>query len=240
MVLIGRATRLARFVEAEAKRYEARIRFGIATDTEDGTGNVVQERVPEVWPDADQVDAALQQLTGTIMQRPPAYSAKHVAGRRSHELARAGVTVELPAAPVTVHALERRSWQPPDLTVDAVVGKGTYVRAMARDLGELLDLPAHCAALRRTAIGPFDVAAAVAPTAVTTAAVLPPAAMVAHLPHQLLDDAAVREVGFGRKVPRALDAEGPVALLAADGRLVAVAMASAEQWQPVVVLEPAA
>ena len=240
VVLVGRATRLARFVEAASKRYEAVFRFGTATDTDDGTGKVLREVVPERWPGMDQVDAAMQQLTGRIVQRPPAYSAKHVAGKRSHELARAGVAVELRPVDVMVHAMNRRSWAPPDLAVEAEVGKGTYVRALARDLGALLGLPAHCAALRRTAIGPFDVARAMTPSEVTAQSVQSPAAMVAHLPHQVLDEVAVREVGFGRQVTRSLDAEGPVALLASDGRLVAVAEAAAQHWQPMVVLEPAA
>lgn len=240
VVLVGRATRLARFVESESKRYEARFRFGSATDTDDGTGNVIASQQAGPWPSEAELDAALQRLTGLQEQRPPAYSAKHVAGRRSHEMARAGVAVELPPVPVMVHALERRTWQPPDLTVEAVVGKGTYVRALARDLGALLDVPAHCAALRRTAIGPFDVRQAIAATAVQPASVLSPAAMVAHLPHQPLDAAAVCEVGYGRQVPRTIETEGPAALLAEDGRLVAVATAAEDRWQPVVVLEPAA
>jgi tRNA pseudouridine55 synthase len=240
VVLVGRATRLARFVESEAKRYEARIRFGSATDTDDGTGNVITSRPTGPWPEITGIDAALERLTGPQDQRPPAYSAKHVDGRRSHALARAGVAVELPPVPVMVHALKRCDWQPPDLVVEAVVGKGTYVRALARDLGELLDVPAHCAALRRTSIGPFDVRDAVLPTAVQPGMLLPPAAMVRHLPQEPLDDAAVREVGFGRQVSRALDVEGPAALVTSDGRLVAVAQAVPDRWQPVVVLEPAA
>jgi tRNA pseudouridine55 synthase len=240
VVLVGRATRLARFVESESKRYDATIRFGTATDTDDGTGTVVAQHDTVEWPSDARIDDALGEMIGPQEQRPPAYSAKHVEGRRSHQLARAGVAVELPAVPVMVHALARRGWQPPDLRVEAVVGKGTYVRAIARDLGERLGIPAHCAALRRTAIGPFDVQQAMAPTAVQRESLLSPAAMVTHLPHQLLDEAAVYEVGFGRQVARTLDADGPVALLAGDGRLVAVAMAAADRWQPVVVLEPAA
>jgi tRNA pseudouridine55 synthase len=240
VLLLGRATRLARFVEAASKRYDAVFRFGAATDTDDGTGTVIGRQVAGPWPSDPEIDAALRRLTGTIDQRPPAYSAKHVGGQRSHRLARAGVAVELKTVPVTVHALTRRSWQPPDLAVEAEVGKGTYLRAIARDLGELLGIPAHCAALRRTAIGPFQVAQAMAPTDVTAAAVWSPAAMVAHLPREHLDAAAVREVGFGRQVVRHLDATGPAALLAEDGRLVAMAVADGECWQPVVVLEPAA
>lgn len=239
VVLVGRATRLARFVESASKRYDAVIRFGQATDTDDGTGRVIRESTPESWPDDAAIDAALATMIGPQAQRPPAYSAKHVAGRRSHELARAGVAVELPAAMVEVLQLVRQRWEPPDLRVEAVVSKGTYVRALARDLGERLGIAAHCAELRRTAIGPFLLRDALSPDAVDAAAVQPAAEMVRHLVQVTLDAAAVREIGFGRPVPRDGAQDGPAALCAPDGRLVAVADATAESWQPVVVLEPA-
>lgn len=240
VVLVGRATRLARFIEGTAKRYEATVMFGSATDTDDGTGRPVAEAVPETWPDGGTVDAALASLTGVIAQRPPAYSAKHVAGERSHRLARGGVMVDLPPVAVTVHRLERVRWQPPTLELHATVGKGTYLRAIARDLGERLGIPAHCGALRRTAIGPFDVTEAVAPTAVGAADVRTAASMVPHLPREVVDEDGVRELGFGRPVLRSIRDEGPAALVAADGRLIAIGEAAGTVWRPVVVLEPAA
>lgn len=239
VVMIGRATRLARFVEASTKRYEATVRFGTATDTDDGTGEVIRESVPDEWPDRDAMVAALATLVGQQLQRPPAYSAKHVAGKRSHQLARSGVAVELPPVTVQVDRLELRSWHPPDLEFAAEVGKGTYLRALARDLGERLSIPAHCHELRRTAIGPFDVADAIAPDEVTVSAVLPAAEMVRHLTRVELDDAATIEVGHGRTIARDEGLAGPAALIAPDGRLVAVAEESGDTWQPVVVLEPA-
>lgn len=239
VVLTGRATRLVRFVEATAKHYDATVRLGQRTDTDDATGAVVEEHTPDTWPDQGEMLAALADLTGSRMQRPPAYSAKHVAGTRSHHLARAGVMVELPPVEVAVHTLECVAWQPPELRLKAVVGKGTYLRALARDLGERLGIPAHCSELRRTAVGPFDVSEAIAPSEVSPEVLRSPAAMLPHLAHVTLDEAAVREVSFGRVVPRDGDPSGPVALLGEDGRLVAVAEESAAGWQPVVVLEPA-
>jgi tRNA pseudouridine55 synthase len=239
VVMVGRATRLARFIEASSKRYEASIRFGTATDTDDGTGEVIRELVPEQWPDRARIEAALEGLLGTQHQRPPAYSAKHVAGRRSHELARAGVAVELPPATVQVHRLEIRSWHPPDLDISAEVGKGTYLRALARDLGERLSIPAHCRELRRTAIGPFDVADSFPPDHVSASALLPAAEMVRHLTRVDLSEVATVEIGYGRTVAREPGTTGPAALIAPDGRLVAVAEEAGEAWQPVVVLEPA-
>lgn len=240
VVLVGKATRLARFVESERKTYRATVRFGVATDTDDGTGAEVARVTPDVWPGRAAIEAAAHAMLGTRLQRPPAYSAKHVDGRRAYDLARRGETVELVPVPVTIERLDVVGWTPPDLELEAVVGKGTYLRAIARDLGEALGLPAHCAALRRTTIGPHDVAEAIAPQAVTAAAVRTPAAMVSHLPRVLLDDAARRDVGFGRAVARAGDMTGPVALVGEDGMLVAIAEAHDARWQPVVVLEAAA
>ncbi|HPF62521.1 MAG TPA: tRNA pseudouridine(55) synthase TruB [Gemmatimonadales bacterium] len=241
VVLVGRATRLARFVEATAKAYDAVIRFGAATDTDDATGTVVRTLAPDTWPDVAAIDGALAARCGVRPQRPPAYSAKHVAGRRSHALARAGIAVELLPVAVQVHELARRGWDPPDLAVHAVVGKGTYLRAIARDLGEDLGIPAHCAELRRTRVGPFSVEAAASPESVEPDHLLPPAAMVAHLEQVTVSDTEVRELGFGRSIGRQADGEGPAALVAVDGRLVAVAEAAdGSRWQPVVVLEPAA
>ena len=239
VVLVGRATRLARFVEATAKRYDAVVRFGTATDTDDATGSAVAVQQPGAWPDEAMIDGALASLTGRIEQRPPAYSAKHVAGERSHRLAREGVIVDLPPVPVVVHRLERRKWSPPDLELEAMVGRGSYLRAIARDLGERLGIPAHCLALRRTRVGPFEVARAIGPEAVSGDDILPAATMVSHLPHEMVDERGVRELGFGRPVPRTLAEPGPAALVASDGRLVAIGEAADAQWRPVVVLEPA-
>lgn len=242
VVLIGRATRLARFVESEAKTYRAGVVFGSATDTDDRTGAVIAEARPEAWPGREVVAAAMAAMEGTHLQVPPAYSAKHVGGARSHALARAGRAVALPAVPVAIHRLALLAWEPPRLVLEATVGKGTYLRAVARDLGERLGIPAHCAELRRTAIGAFAVADAIAPDAVGPEALRPAVAMVPHLAVERLDAAAVREVGFGRRVPRTGAGAGPGALVAAeDGRLVAIGEPTAEgEWQPVVVLEPAA
>jgi tRNA pseudouridine55 synthase len=240
VVLVGRATRLARFLEAATKRYDAVIRFGTATATDDGTGTVTAERRPDAWPNQATLEAVLAGFVGHYQQRPPAYSAKHVEGQRSYRLARAGRAVDLAPVAVTIEALTCLAWRPPDLVVRASVGKGTYLRALARDIGERLDIPAHCHALRRTGVGPFEVAEAVAPDAVTAASLRSPADMVSHLPRVALgrDDAAA--VGFGRAVPRDdTAASGPAALVGPDGRLVGMAEARDTVWQPVVVLEPA-
>lgn len=241
VVLVGRATRLARFVEAMTKRYDAVARLGTVTDTDDLTGTVTEQWDGTEWPSVGAVTEALQAFVGEPRQRPPTYSAKHVGGVRSHALARAGVAVELEPVVVRVHEMVLRDYSPPDVAFTATVGRGTYVRAIARDLGEHLGTGAHCTALRRTATGGFDVARAIAPHDASAAALMPPAAVVPHLPRRELTGDELRAVGFGRAVPIEAQVRGSIALVACDGRLVAVAEARDDDLaHPVVVLEPAA
>ena len=239
VVLVGRATRLARFVEGLVKRYRAVVRFGTATDTNDPTGTVTGSVRPDAWPGRDALQALAMEFVGRQAQRPPAFSAKHVAGTRSHVLARRGRLLELPDVTVEIHDIELLDWSPPDLTLEASVGRGTYLRALARDLGVRAGIPAHCAELRRLAVGPFHVRDAIAPSSVTAAALMAPARLVPELAMETVDDAGVREIGFGRRVVQRHRHDGTGALLAADGRLLAAAEGRDGWWHPIVVLEPA-
>ena len=239
VVLVGKATRLARFVEGMTKRYSTVVRFGSATDTDDLTGRVVEEMSPASWPDRATMTARVLELVGEQSQRPPAFSAKHVAGTRSHVLARRGEAVELAEVTVQVHALDVLDWVPPDLRIDATVGRGTYVRALARDLGATVGIPAHCAELRRTAIGAFDVRDAIAPADATIDRLMTPAMMIHSLPSETVDAQGVVELGFGRRIAQQTPLDATGALLGADGRLLAVAEGREGWWHPVVVLEPA-
>lgn len=240
VVLVGRATRLARFVEGLSKTYEAVVHFGIATDTDDATGQVVQERIPAAWPAIEVIRDAAHGLVGTMAQRPPAFSAKHIGGTRSYVLARAGQAVVLEPVSVTVHALDVTGWAPPMASLTATVSRGTYIRGLVRDLGERLDTVAHCAALRRTVTGSFRVEHAIGPEDVAVERLMPPATLLGHLTHQVLTADDVRDVSFGRSVVQQVDNDGPLALVADDGRLVAVGECREGRCHPSVVLEPAA
>jgi tRNA pseudouridine55 synthase len=239
VVLVAKATRLARFAEGLPKRYDAVVRFGSATDTDDATGRVTSSMATDAWPDGATMRHALDSFVGTYPQRPPAYSAKHVGGTRSHVLARRGQAIDLPSVDVTVHQIELLDWSPPDMHLVAVVSRGTYLRALARDIGERIGIPAHCHALRRTAIGPFDVTAAIAPDAAAAFGLLPMAALLPELPSVVADAGAAREIGYGRRVAQSAPADGRAALVAENGRLLAVADARDGWWYPSVVLEPA-
>jgi tRNA pseudouridine55 synthase len=238
VVLVGRATRLARFVERQDKAYVGEAVLGVTTDTDDRTGTVLAKVEPDAWPDRAEVEQELASLRGTHLQRPPAYSARRVGGQRGYRLARAGKPVDLPATPVTVSSIELLSWVPPVLSFRAVVSAGTYIRSLARDLGERLGTGAHLRALRRERIGDLRVEDAVPLEEVGPGTPLrPPLEVVGHLmrvPVTAADEALVRH---GRPVA-ATGAAGYGALVA-DGRLVAVAEGVDGQWQPRVVLEPA-
>jgi tRNA pseudouridine55 synthase len=235
VVLVGRVTRLARFVEDREKTYLATAELGVTTDTDDRTGQVTGGSAREV-SDAE-LAAALRSLSGLQQQRPPAFSARHVDGQRSYQLARRGVLLDLPPAQIEVHALEMMSRSGQLVTMRARVSRGTYMRGLARDLGQLLGTGAHLTELRRECIGDLDVTDATPLGEVTGNTQLRPAAeMLAHLPAAQLSAGDAVAVRHGRAVPWTGES-APAVALHAEGRLLGVARASADQLQPVIVLE---
>jgi tRNA pseudouridine55 synthase len=154
VLLVGRATRLATFIDTEPKVYEAVIQFGTETDTDDATGTAIRTSKP---PSESAVHAAVDSLTGTISQVPPAYSAKSVDGTRAYDAARRGEPMQLAAVEVTVHEWKLGSFTDNRLAAAVTCSSGTYIRALARDLGRLTSSAAHLASLRRTRVGQFDV-----------------------------------------------------------------------------------
>lgn len=155
VLLLGRATRLATFIDNEPKIYEATIHFGAETDTDDVTGTVTRSAPP---PARERILECLKLLTGEIEQTPPAFSAKKIAGEPAYRMARAGEEVKIAPAMVHVHEWKIRSLTDTVLEAAITCGGGTYIRALARDLGRLTGSAAHLAWLRRTNSGAFDVA----------------------------------------------------------------------------------
>ncbi len=237
VVLVGRATRLARFVEGQPKTYLATARLGVRTDTDDLTGAVVGGPIPTSGVSEAVVRTALAEFEGAQRQRPPSFSAKHVEGVRSYRLARQGRAVELPEVTVTVHRVEPIRFSGDEVTFRATVSAGTYLRAIARDLGERLGIGAHLVALRREAIGAITVDQAVPLADVSAGDLRPARAILGHLPAVDLDAAARRDVLHGRPVAAAGQggSGGEVALLW-DGELVAVAREADGLLKPAVVL----
>lgn len=154
VILVGTATRLSDLVMELPKAYEAVVRLGIETDSYDATGAVTREADPSGVTRAA-IEAVLPRFTGTILQRPPAYSAIKVQGKRAYDLARSGNLVELPEREVVVHELRLASFEPPEATFTVRCGKGMYLRTLAFDIGRAVGCGAHVKDLRRTGIGPF-------------------------------------------------------------------------------------
>ncbi len=202
-VCVGRATRLARFLSGGDKEYSATIRLGFATTTDDLSGEPLGPAVTvEVEPGA--LQAALEALVGSFDQVPPAFSAKHVGGRRLYELARRGEAVPRAASSVTVHALRLLARQGDTLEVAVCCSAGTYVRALARDLGERLGTGAHLTALRRMRSGAFDLTQAVSGDDLAGAAdrMIPMAGLLLDLPAVRVAEPGRRLVGHGRELGR--------------------------------------
>ena len=235
VVVVGRATRLAPYAGGWDKRYTGVIRLGAVTDTDDATGTVTA--TSEGWRglDAAAVRAALARFAGGYEQTPPAYSAVKVDGERAYRRARRGEAPAPKARTVAVRELALDDWTPPDARFHATVSAGTYLRSLARDVGAALGCGGHLAALERTAVGPFVLADAVAPEAVTPAAVRDAATLVTGLARRDLDPAERAAAAHGRPVAAGTGDAGRVALFA-DGALLGVAEREGDVLKPRVVL----
>lgn len=156
VLCLGRATRLVEYLTGHDKRYEGLVRLGITTDSDDAAGEMLaSSAVPPIGDDTlRKLEAA---FSGPQSQRPPAHSAIQVGGVRAYTAARRGVVLDLPPRPVVIHELRLRLVEPGVLAVEAFCGPGTYIRSLARDIGERLGCGAHLASLRRLSSGPFDV-----------------------------------------------------------------------------------
>jgi tRNA pseudouridine55 synthase len=229
---VGKATRLARFLSGAEKEYRASVRLGFATTTDDATGEPLGVPRPCGVADAE-LREALASFVGTLDQVPPSFSAKRVAGRRAYELARRGESVPRAAATVTVHAIALVARAAEVVEIDVRCSAGTYVRAIARDLGERLGTGAHLVALRRTRSGEFDLRHAVAGDVLDGAAerLLPLERVLVELPTVRVTSAAARLVRNGRALGRDAVLEGfpevppeRVRVLDEDGRLLALAV----------------
>lgn len=249
VVLAGRATRLARFIALLPKRYIGTVRFGCETATDDAEGEPTLR--DEAWVPLDlpgakpraEVEAALARVAAQTAQVPPPVSAKKVDGERAYRRVRRGEDVNLEAVAVTIHRLALREPQEPggDLAIDVECSSGTYVRAIARDLGRALGTRAHLAALRRTGIGPWDVRDAVplddSLAARAVSALRPMAEAVAHLPPLRVGEETAMLFRHGRKLEAPEQRDGFVAVYVGE-ELLGVAELQGGSWAPVVGLAP--
>ena len=201
VVALGRALKMVPYHEGHDKEYAFTLRLGVRTETDDAAGKVVEERDATGVTRAD-LEAQLPRFTGPIRQKPPAYSAVKVDGQRAYRIARRGETVDLPEREVTVHLLRLEAFESPLVKFVMRCSKGTYVRAIARDLGEALGCGGSVTELRRLAVGSFRVENArrldVASEADLRAAVLPADAGLDHLPAVTLDAGDARRFVQGK------------------------------------------
>ncbi len=247
-LFLGHGTRVVEYHLGDRKAYRATVCFGAASTTDDLEGELTPATGPA--PTREAVEAALPGLTGTISQRPPAYSAIKVAGRRAYALARAGETVELASREVTIHSFDLVSWDETDpdrpiAALDVVCSAGTYIRALARDLGEGLGSAAYLGALTRTASGPFTLDAATPLDEIRAAAADGPAGLLLFLrpldtglesfPVVTLTPDEVAAVARGQFIRPAGGLPGPAEqyrLTDPGGNLVAIASAAAGRLAP--------
>lgn len=233
---VDRATRLLGHLMLTEKAYDATVRLGVTTTTDDAEGEVLETRaVDDVDP--QDVRAELARFVGDIEQVPTAVSAIKVDGKRAYARVRDGEQVELKARPVTIHELVVHDVALPDVRISVRCSSGTYIRAIARDLGAALGVGGHLTALRRTAVGPFDLAVArTLDELAEDVAVLPIAdAARATFPGVDLDEEQAAHVRVGRALDLVLPGDGPHALFAPGGEFLALYERSGQQARPVAV-----
>jgi len=236
VLVVGRATRLAPFAAEWPKTYEGVIRLGITTDTDDLTGAVVAT-APWTGITLAQLAEVIGSFRGGYAQRPPAYSAVKIEGERAYRRARRGETVAPEPRPVEIRELELVEAAVPDLQFRATVSAGTYLRSLARDIGAKLGCGAHLTALRRTAVGPLRLTDAVAPEAVTQAALQDAAILVGHMTRRQVDKKERDAVVHGRTIPGSPGAESRQSIAVFEGaELLAVAEQVGDLLKPRVVV----
>ncbi len=247
IVCVGTATRLVENLQGLSKTYRTLVRLGARSDTLDADGRIEHVVSPRV-PSLIEVEEAVNPLVGAVTQQPPAYSALKVQGRRAYDLARAGQTPDLAARPVRIDriAVIRYAW--PDLELEVDCGGGTYIRSIARDIGDAVGCGGYVETLVRLRTGPFHLDQAIDPGELSAESIpgllRPPIEAVPTLPRLVLDADQVTAITQGKRVPiRDLPDEFPtvaaaVALVDADGTLIALGeLDSAREWaQPRKVL----
>ncbi len=238
-VLLGRATRLADFIHHGRKTYVATIHLGAATTTDDAEGTVIAE---SPVPALSQLllEQTLAQFSGEIRQVPPRYSALKVAGRRAYAVARGGGEVELAARQVTIYDLRLLSWSASELAFETTCSKGTYIRALARDVAVVLGTLGHLTALSRTRVGSFDLDDALTPDQLTTygidTAILPPTRALPECPTFTANAAEAARLVNGQAVEVAGLCAESVWVYDPSGLLIGLASANGTLLRPRLAL----
>lgn len=243
IICLGAATRLSEYVMRGRKVYRARVSFGKSTSTFDAAGDVLAERDASGITLTD-VTQALPQFIGEISQIPPMFSAVKVRGKRLYELARAGQTVARPERQVTVNSIDIISWKTPVVELEIQCGAGTYIRSLANDLGETLNVGAYLSALTRVASGAFHIDGSIALDTLLrddewTRRVVSPFDALSQEARITLAAGDIQRIQQGRFISRRRDIQAsPVFAFDSDQGLVAVLEARADLWKPHKVFPP--
>ena len=246
VLCLGAATRLSEYVQLMSKTYRTRLLLGARSDSDDADGTITAV-AGACAPEAATVAACAAAFVGVIAQVPPAFSAAKVSGRRAYDLARRGEEVTLRPRLVRIHAIQVLDYDYPHLELEVHCGKGTYIRSLARDLGDRLGCGALVQTLRRTRVGPFTAEEALtldADAETAHARVLPAEMAVAELPRLVLPDNEVKRLCRGQAVAVAKgqewsDSGGELAVFDTAGRLAAIAVFDPQRkmLQPAKVLQ---
>lgn len=246
VLCVGKATRIARYLEAGVKEYSAEMQLGVTTDTLDADGAVIETRQYRA-PDREAIEDVFQSFTGEILQRPPVYSALKVAGVPSYRLARQGRAKPLKARPVTVYHIEFTGFTDPFLRLTVRCAKGLYVRSLCADIGERLGMGAHLTRLVRTCSGRFRLEQAITLEALAhraaegrlESALIPIDEALADFPAVAIGAPEAGRVKNGNQVPTPLSfppgGDGPLRVHDQAGRLLALARARGGMLKPELV-----
>lgn len=240
VVLLGPAVRLSEFVSASDKRYQATIRLGSRTETYDAESEPIDEMPVDI--DEDDFVEMIKEFEGEIEQVPPPYSAVKVKGEKAYDLARRGEEVELEPRLINVHSLDLLEWAPPEVVVDVHCSSGTYVRSLANDIGEKLEIGAHLVGLRRTRSGQFTLRDAVAlrrlkeafETGEWAQYLIPAAEALGDWYTITLDADLLEKVRHGHRFPAEEGVKGWARAISEQGDLVALleVVEESQEWQP--------
>jgi tRNA pseudouridine55 synthase len=243
LLCVGNATRIAEYLTDLPKTYHASARLDGRTLTDDNTSDVLDASTRWESLTREQIDAALQQQVGSIMQMPPQYSAKKIAGERAYDIARRGDVATLAAVPVHISRITLIDAQLPEIQFEVECASGTYIRAIARDVGEQLGTGGYLTQLRRMRVGDYDADEALAMAELNErervqAKAVRPADALAHLPAIELTAEQARAIRFGQHIVVDPPVSGIISLLQ-DGVLIAIGIADGKSVRPRKVMADA-
>jgi len=238
-ILLGRATRLADYIQLGRKTYVATVQLGVSMDTDDAEGTLIAESpVPDL--SVSSIEVVLAQFRGEISQIPPQYSALKVGGQRAYAVARRGGEVTLAPRTITIDGLQLNNWTATELTLEVTCSKGTYIRALARDIAVALGTVGHLTKLVRTRAGPFDISDALSPDELATygigKALLPSSIAIADGARHSATEEETARLANGQAVPIAGLRADHVWVYDPDGLLVCLASADGTLLRPRIAL----